>query len=339
MAFKIVRTTPLRAAPPPHDLEVFGKIGAEYVTQHCPTEDDLIATIHDADAVICVFEPFTRKVIERLTKMRVISQIGIGLDPIDLDAATDHGIIVTHEPDYCLEEVSDHTMAMILSCARKLRLVDKAVREGKWGTPDIREKILPPTSKLRGQTLGLVGFGRIPRTMVCKALGFGLKVIIYDPYISSAVLAGHQVERVEEFDQLLEQSDFISVHCALTKENRHMFDVEQFKKMKRTAFFINTARGGLVDENALHTALTEGYIQGAAIDVMEKEPPDMDHPLFKLDNILITSHTAQFSDAAFANLMMRPADEIVRVLEGKWPTVVANPNVMKKYVDRWGAMK
>jgi len=336
MALKVVRTTPPRNIP--HEEETFKKMGVAYVKKNCPTEEELIETLQDANAVICVFEPFTRKVMEKLTKMRVISQIGIGLDPIDLDAATDHGIIVTHEPDYCLEEVSDHAMAFILNCARKLRQGDIGVREGMWG-PEIREKILPPMSRLRGQTLGLVGFGRIPRTLVRKAQGFGLRVITYDPYIPRALLDGHQVEYMEELDPLLEQSDYISVHCALTKENRHMFGMEQFKKMKSTAFFINTARGALVDEKALYLALTEGYIQGAAIDVMEKEPPDPDNPLLKLENIMITSHVAQFSDAAFAALMGRPANEIIRVFEGKWPTVVANPRVMEKYAAKWGPMK
>jgi D-3-phosphoglycerate dehydrogenase len=336
MAFKVVRTTPPRNNP--LEDELFRDKGIDYLKKNCPTEEDLIETLQDADAVISVFEPFTRRVMETLSKMRVISQIGIGLDPVDLDAATDHGIIVTHEPDYCQEEVSDHAMSLILAFARKLPQVDRAVRKGKWG-PEIREKIMPPMSRLRGQTLGLVGFGRIPRTLVRKAQGFGLRVITYDPYIPKGVLDGHLVEYIESLDDLLERSDFVSVHCALTKENRHMFGLEQFRKMKRTAFFINTARGGLVDEKALHTALTQGYIQGAALDVMEKEPPDPDNPLIPLDNVLITAHVAQYSEAAFAELMERPSKEVLRVFEGKWPTVVANPAVMEKYVAKWGPMK
>lgn len=334
MAFKVVRTTPALLENPYWD-ELMARIGAEFVKEHCPTEDQVIAVAADADAVISVFEPFTRRVIESLAKLRMISQIGIGYDRIDVDAATERGIIVVNTPDYCLEEVSDHTMALLLACARKITGLNNVVKEGKWYEG---RALTSPQFKLRGQTLGLVGFGRIPRTLVRKAQGFGLRVIAYDPYVSEASVQGHYVELVD-LDRLLEESDYVSVHAALTEENRHMLGLDQFKRMKPTAFFINTARGGLVDEQALYKAITEGYIAGAALDVMEKEPPDADNPLLKLDNVIITAHTAQASDTAMEELMRRPGEEVVRVLEGQWPRGFVNPQVKEGYVQRFGAMR
>ncbi len=334
MAFKVVRTSPPLGEVPYWD-GLMAKIGAEFIKEHCPTEAQIIAAAKDADAVISLFEPFTKKVIDSLPKLRLISQIGIGYDFIDVDTATEAGVIVANTPDYCLEEVSDHTMALLLACARKITRLDNTVKQGKWYESRI---LTSPQFKLRGQTLGLVGFGQIARTVVRKAQGFGLRVIAYDPYISEASAQGHYVELVD-LDSLLRESDYISVHAPLTKESRHMFALEQFKKMKPTAFLINTARGGLVDEQALYTAITEGHIAGAGLDVLETEPPEADNPLLKLDSVIITAHTAQASDTAMAELMRRPGEEVVQVLEGQWPRGFVNPQVKEKYGQRFGPMK
>ena len=334
MAFKVVRTSPPLGEVPYWD-ELMAKIGAEFIKEHCPTEDQITALAKDADAVISLFEPFTKKVIDSLPKLRLISQIGIGYDLVDVDAATQAGVIVANTPDYCLEEVSDHTMALLLACARKITRINNVVKQGQWHEGRV---FTSPQFKLRGQTLGLVGFGQIARTVVRKAQGFGLRVIAFDPYASEASTQGHYVELVD-LDTLLQESDYVSAHAPLTKENRHMFTLDQFKKMKPTAFFINTARGGLVDEQALYSAITEGYIAGAALDVLEAEPPAPDNPLLKLDSIIITAHTAQASDTAMTELMRRPGEEVVRVLEGQWPRGFVNPQVKETYVQRFGPMK
>ena len=331
MAFKVVLTT--NRVNSPYEEEVIKNIGGDLVRTNCPTEDEVIAACHDADAAVGMFEPFSRRVVEKLERCRIIASIGIAYDKIDVVAATEHGIIVTNVPDYCLEELSDHTMALLLALNRKLIRVDRKAKEGKWGLE--ARQVLPPMHPLRGRTLGLVGFGRVPRTIVRKAQAFGLRVIAYDPYVTKASVEGHYVELVN-FDRLLAESDFVSCHAAVTPDNYHMFGLEQFKKMKPTAYFINTARGALVDEAALYTALTQGHIQGAALDVMEQEPPRADHPLLSLDNVIITCHTGQYSDTAIIALRQQPFDEVARVLRGEWPVGWLNPQVKDRYLERWG---
>ncbi|MBI4596071.1 MAG: C-terminal binding protein [Candidatus Tectomicrobia bacterium] len=322
------------------------EIGAELVKRLCRTgaeanEDELYAVAQDADAVITNIQPYTRRVIERLRKCRVISAIGIGYDWIDVQAATDHGICVVNVPDYCLEEVSAHAMALLLACSRKLVRVFDAVRAGKWNSAvpvEIRQGIQPPMFRLKGQTLGLVGFGNIARTLVPMAKGFGLRVIAYDPRVTASVGQQYGVELMG-LDRLLEQSDFVSLHASLATETRHMLGLKELKKMKPTAYFINTARGGLVDEEALYTALSEGYIAGAGLDVLDPEPPNPDNPLLKLHNVIITAHMAQYSDRAEQELWRRPAEAAIQVLKGEWPRGLVNAQVKEKFVARWGEMK
>ena len=341
MKFKVLLTVDYPGIP--YDEKVLTDVGAKFAKIPCKTEDELIATAKDADAIITIplMQAFPRRVIEKLDKCRIISSPGIGYDGIDLEAATERGICVTNVPDYCLEEVSDHAMALLLACARKLFRLDKAVREGKWDTlerPKIRYDIWPPMFRLKGQTLGLLGFGRIPRTIVPKAKGFGLRVITHDPYVPGEVAAELGVELVD-LDRLLRESDYISVHTALTNETKHILGLEQFKKMKPTAYLINTARGPLVDDAALYTALSKGYIAGAGLDVIEVEPPSLDNPLFKLDNVIITAHSAHYSDTSVIELRSRPAEEVARALKGEWPINVVNPKVKELYLQKWGKKK
>jgi len=336
MAFKIVRTFGMPANE--YEQEVMGKIGAtmevaSFMPGQC-TEDELLSVSRDADAVISVFEPFTRRVIEGLEKCRLLTNIGVGYQNIDVSAATDCGICVANNAWYCLEEVSDQAMALLLTLARKLPVLDKAVRGGKTGYADLgraRGRVF----RIRGQTLGLVGLGRIPRTLAPKAKGFGLRIIAYDPYIPPEIAKEAGVEMVD-FDRLLQESDYISIHAALTPENEKMFGLEQFKKMKPTAFLINTARGALVDSDALYTALTEGLIAGAGLDVTEPEPINPDNPLLKLENAIFTGHSAYFSETSVVEQRKGPIDEIARVLSGEWPSALVNPQVKEKFTQRWG---
>ena len=329
MALKVVNATPLGETP--YDQEVMQRIGAEYVLKYCPTEDDLIATAGDADAVITVMEPFTARVIENLKSCKVIAVSAIGYDLVDVPTATKRGICVCNAPEYCLDEMSDHAMALLLACARRIVSRNKYIKAA-----DTDHMPGGPVSKLRGQTLGLVGFGRIPRTLVRKAQGFGLKVIAHDPYVSRATVIGYDVELVPTLDALLERADFVSVHAALVPENRHMFGLEQFKRMKPTAYFINTARGGLVDEDALYTALNEGHIAGAGLDVTEPEM-NFESPLLTLDNLIYTGHFGFYSDTSIAELRRFPIDEVERVLGlGQWPYGLVNPQVKPAFAERWG---
>jgi len=342
MGFKVAITTPAAMPGLPHyGEEEYRKIGATLVQKLCRTEDDLLSIATDADAIIAAGVPYSRKVIEKLAKCRILSSIGIGYDGMDVDAATEHGIYITNVPDYCLEEMAEHTLALIFALGRKIVRFDRAVRAGKWDSRaplEIRQKIRPPMFQIRKQTLGLVGLGRIPRTLVPKAKGVGMKVIAFDPFVTKEAGAAIGVEMVS-LDQLLKESDFVSIHAALTKDNEKMIGAEQLKKMKRTAYLINTARGPLVDEAALVTALTTGVIAGAGLDVLDPEPPKPDNPLFKLENVIITPHSANYSDESAAELLRRPEEEVFRILKGQSPRCPVNPQVKAKFEAKWGKLK
>jgi D-3-phosphoglycerate dehydrogenase len=324
--------------PTEYEKQVLERMGAtmevaSFVPNQC-TEEDLLSVAGDADAVITVFEPFTRRVIEQLARCRLIANVGVGYQNIDVAAATDCGICVANNPLYCLEEVSDHAMALLLTLARKIIPLDRAIRTGRTGYRDMAE-VRGRVFRLRGQTLGLIGLGRIPRTLVPKAKGFGFRVIAYDPYAPAEVAQEAGVEMVS-LDRLLEESDFVSVHAALTPENRGMLGLEQFKKMKSTAFIINTARGALIDSDALYTALSEGIIAGAGLDVTEPEPIPPDSPLLKLDNVILTGHSAYFSETSVAEQYKWPIGEVELVFNGEWPRGLVNPQVKEKFAERWG---
>ena len=331
MPFKVVMIVANRMIP--HNEEDYRKIGVEFVTLPCQTEDEIIAATQDADAVITMMRPFTRKVIERLSKCKLIYNLGTGYEAIDVNAATEHGIYVSYPGDYCTEEVAEHTMALILACARKLLILDKAVRDGKWDSyakKEIRLRILPPMFQLKGQVLGLIGFGRILQRLVPKAKGFDLRIIAFDPYVSSSTFETLRVESVS-LDYLLKSSDYVSVHAAFTPKAWHMIGIDQFKIMKHTAFIINCARGEFIDEQALYLALTQGYIAGAALDVLEREVVGLDHPLLSLENVIITAHSAYYSEQSVLKYRQRPYEEIARIIKGQRPHQLLNPEVKGRF--------
>jgi len=315
----------------------YERLGAKYVEIPCKTEDEFMQASAEAYAVFVPIEPMTKRIIEHMRKCRIISVVGVGYDYVDVEAATEYGICVSNVPDYCTEEMSDHALALLLACARKIVMQVIGVRSGEWDdmvNPQIRAK-LPPIFRLRGQTLGIVGIGRIGSKLVYKGKYLGMKVIAYDPYVEANVAQEIGVELVE-FEHLLERSDFISLHMSLNDETRHMFGLEQFKRMKRSAFLINTARGGLIDEKALCTAVAEGYIAGAGLDVLEPEPPAPGNPLLKLDNILITAHSGFYSEQSITQVLRESEEEVFRVLSGGWPRNFVNPTVKQNFLRRWG---
>ena len=322
----------------------FQELGAEFISQRCDSDDDFIALARDADAIITVgsIRPVPRKIIESLAQCRLISNTQIGYDSIDTVAAAERGILVTNVPDYCVGEVSDHALALILACTRKVVHLDRAVKKGQWGLSatgvEIQQRLWPTMTQLEGQTLGLFGFGRVARALVPRAGGFGMRIIAHDPYVAPEVARQMGVEMVD-WKRLLNESDFISIHAALTAETRRIFSHEAFREMKPTACLINTARGGFVDEAALFQALKKGSIAMAALDVMDPEPPDPSNPLFTLDNFISTAHSAFYSPASEAERWHRPVLEVARVMRGQWPKAVVNPDAKEKYIARWGQMK
>ncbi len=287
------------------------RLDPEYRMAKSMSAEDILAVARDADAILVTYARLPGTLLRQLEHCKAIGRFGLGVDNIDLPAATELGIKVNYVPDYCLREVSDHAMALLLALARKVTLANKLVQSGRWELPPI-----VPLRRLEGQVLGLVGFGNIPRTLVPKAKAFGFNVITYDPYVSTDALASTGVESVS-FDDLLKRSDFISVHAPLQPATRGLMNAKAFAKMKKGAYLINTARGPLVDEAALVDALDSGHLGGAALDVVTTEPLAKDSPLIGRDNVILTPHTAFYSVEALEELQTKCATDVARVLSGE----------------------
>ena len=292
--------------------DVLARIGAELQVASEATPDEILRVATGADGLLVTYARITGPMIARMTRCRVISRFGIGVDNVDLDAATAAGIVVTKVPDYCIDEVSDHALALMMALARKIPASNAQVHGGGWSM-----RAVVPIHRLRGSVLGLVGFGRIPQLMVPKAQAFGLRVIAYDPYVPADVYAAAGVTSVE-FPELLQTSDFVSIHAPLVNETRGLFNAGVFRQMKPNAYLINTARGPIIDEQALADALDAGHLAGAGLDVMTQEPP-AGSPLVGRADVIITPHTAFYSEESLIELQTKAAQEVVRVLSGEMP--------------------
>jgi len=301
--------------------EVLGAIGADVQLASGPTPEEILKIAAGADALLVTYAKITADMIAQMPRCKIISRFGIGVDNVDLAAATAAGIVVTKVPDYCIDEVSDHAMALLLTAARKIVPSNAQVHAGRW-----EMKAVVPIHRLRGGVLGLVGFGRIPQLVAPKAKAFGLRVIAYDPFIPQEVFVREGVERVE-FPQLLSQSDFVSIHTPLMPETRGLFGADAFRQMKPTAYIINTARGPIVDEAALAVALDARQLAGAALDVMPNEPP-VGSPLIGRADVIITPHTSFYSEESLVELQRKAAQEVAAVLTGKAPKNPVNPEVL-----------
>ena len=280
--------------------------------------DDVVELARAADAIVVCYTHLPRAVVERLDRCKVISRTGVGVDNVDLDAATSRGIVVTFVPDYCQDEVSDHALALMLALSRRLPKLGAGTRDGRWETAAAK-----PSFRLRGQTLGLVGFGRISREVARKAQVFGVRVIAHDPYVDAATFVAGGVEACA-FGELLRQADFVSLHLPLTDETKHILGADELEAMKSSAHVINTSRGPLIDTAALRSAIEAGAIAGAGLDVLEVEPPAPDDPLLAAENVLITPHTAFYSEDSVAELQRKAFEQAVAVLRGEEPAYAAN---------------
>ncbi len=300
---------------PSLDIErsVLNELGAEVFATQATSEEELLGVVEEADALLVCYAPVTKRVIDRAQRCRIISRYGIGMDNVDVQAASAKGIVVTNVPDYCIEEVSDHALALLLACARKVPVLDRRVRAGRWDAKDA-----VPIYRLRGKVLGLVGFGKIPRVLARKARALGLEVVAFDPYVGAEDMHEHAARKVD-LEALLTQADFVSVHAPLTPRTRRMIDEAELRAMKPSAYLINTSRGPIVSEAALVRALQERWIAGAALDVLETEPPSQAHALFALDNVIVTPHVAFYSEESLKELQRKAAEEVARVLSGQRP--------------------
>jgi D-3-phosphoglycerate dehydrogenase / 2-oxoglutarate reductase len=302
--------------------EVLSKIGAEVQLAAEPTPETILRIAMNADALLVTYAKITADMIRQMTRCRIISRFGIGVDNVDLAAATSAGIVVTKVPDYCIDEVSDHTLALLLALVRKIPSSNARVHAGRW-----EMKAVVPIHRLRGTVLGLVGFGRIPRLVAPKAQSFGIRVVAHDPFVPQEIFSRGSVEHVE-FGELLKISDYVSIHSPLVPETQNLFSDDVFRQMKRGAYLVNTARGPIVDEAALARALDAGYLAGAALDVLPQEPPS-GSPLFGRDNVIITPHTSFYSEESLVDLQIRAAEEVARVLTGQAPRNAVNPEALQ----------
>src|SRR5580704_6058343 len=291
--------------------KALARLDPEYRMAKSAAADDILAVARDAEAVLVTYAKLPRDLLRQLKNCKAIGRFGLGVDNIDLPAAKELGIAVNYVPDYCLREVSDHAMALLLALARKVTFSNRLVQSGRWEVPPI-----VPLRRLDGQVLGLIGFGNIPRTLAPKAKAFGLHVLTHDPYVSQDVLAAAGVDGVS-FDELLARSDFISVHAPLLPATRGLMNAAAFAKMQKGAYLINTARGPLVDEAALVAALDSGHLGGAALDVVTAEPLSQDSALVGRDNVILTPHTAFYSVEALKELQTKCASDVARVLSGE----------------------
>jgi D-3-phosphoglycerate dehydrogenase len=308
------------------DIEraIVEQAGFELVAAQCKTEDEVIEVAHAAAAVVAQYATISARVIAALPECRVIARYGTGVDIVDVDAATRHDVLVTNVPnDWCEDEVADHALALLLAVARKITVYDRATRGGTW-----QWKSGAPIHRLRGSVLGLLSFGSIARAIAARASGFGMQITAHDPFVSTEEIAAAGVEAVS-FDELITESDCLVIQAPLTSQTHHLFDEAQLRRMKPTAILINTARGPIVDDRALHRALTEGWIAGAGLDDIEEEPAKVsvwrpDNPLFGLDNVVVTPHAAYYSEESIGTVRRFAAEEVVRVLTGQAPLSPVN---------------
>jgi D-3-phosphoglycerate dehydrogenase len=314
------------------EMEALVPLDAEIVEVAARTEDEFIDAVHDADALYAKGRPITRRIIDSLERCRVIALGSVGVDSVDIAAATARGIPVTNVPDTFIEEVADHAMMLILATYRRLVTMDRFVRDGRWteGRP-----LLSQYPRLMGQTLGFVAFGHVARAVAVRARAFGVHLLAYDPYLEELVMTRYGVEPVG-LSELLQRSDIVSMHAPSTPEAHHLLTEHHFRSMKPDAIFINTGRGPTVDEGALIRALQEGWIAAAGLDVLEQEPPAPTNPLLKMENVILTPHVASASARFDPMRKRRVGEEIALVLSGRWPRSCVNPSVLEKSgLRRW----
>src|SRR5262245_38854304 len=310
------------------EREILGELGAELVVAESGEPDELVELADGCEAILTNWRRVPPQALDRAPGCLVVSRYGVGVDNIPVDHATELGILVVNVPDFCLQEVSDHAMALVLACARRVARYARETREGTWRLDG------PGLPRLSEQTLGLVGFGNIARALVPKARGFGMRVLAWTPRLEPG--AAGDVEVARDLEQLLDESDYVSLHAPALPETTGLIGESQLRAMKPTAYLVNTSRGALVDEDALVRALREGWIAGAAVDVLRQEPPPADHPLLALDNAIVTPHAAFYSDTAIVELQTKAATNVARVLGGTLPATVINPAVRERAAYRAG---
>jgi D-3-phosphoglycerate dehydrogenase len=314
------------------ELEALAEV-ADIVEIQAETSAEFAAAAADADAIITSWGiHIDAEIIARLKKGVVIGVGSVGVDMVDVEAATAAGLVVTNVPDVFIEEVADHALMLLLSAGRRTSIMANMVSDGRWseGRP-----LLNHIPRLMGQTLGLLAFGNVARCTARRAAAFGMRVIAHDPYVSELAISEVGVEPVS-FSELLERSDYLSVHAPLNDETHHLLDAAAFAQMKPNVVIINTARGPIICEDDLITALNDGKIAGAGLDVLEQEPPNPDNLLLAMDNVIVTPHVASATTRMRPETRRRVGREVALVLKGRWPMSCVNPTVLPRVsLERW----
>lgn len=327
MAFKVVTTTPRTGYAFEYEKESLDSIGAEIVVVPVQNQQQFSAAVADADALMMgQGMNATADLIKGLKQCKIIVNGGVGVDRIDVDAATEATIPVVNVPDVWLNEVADHAMLLLLASIRKLVYANEITSKGQWA--EVYQK-LRPVPRIQGKTLGLIAFGNIARNVAKRAQAFGMRVVAFDPFIGPEVMAEHGVES-RSLEDLLRESDFVSAHAPHNRHTHHLMSEAQFALMKPTAIFVNTGRGRVVDEPALIAALQAGKIAAAGLDVTEQEPADPNNPLRTMENVILTPHTAYYSDEAYVESRRRVGQEIAAIFGGKRPRNCVNPSVLER---------
>ncbi|CAN5741646.1 C-terminal binding protein [soil metagenome] len=304
------------------EQEILGRVGATLLVAARGDEAELVNLAPQADAILTCWQKVTPNVLDAARTCRIVARYGIGLDNIAVDHATSLGIPVTNVPDFCLDEVSDHAMALILSCARRIVAFASETRSGTWN-PSAAQQL----RRVRGKTLGIVGHGAIARTLIPKARAFGLDILVFTPRIEPGEIEPG-VNATNDLYALLVAADFVSIHAPATTETRNLIDATALKAMNPSAWLINTSRGALVDEAALINALRSGQISGAALDVLAAEPPESSNPLLSMENVIITPHVAFSSEEAVQDLQRDASQRVLEALSGEVPGHLVNPSVL-----------
>ncbi len=320
MGFVVIHTDPLHTDFS-HERAELGAIGAELRVLQVKTEEEVAATCKDADALIVTYAKVGRAALAGMPKLKIMVRSGVGYDSLDVAAATARKVMVCNVPDYCISDLAEHTMALLLSWWRRIGELDQLVRREGWGRP------VRPAYRLEGKTLGLLGLGRMGQAVAVRARGFGVKLAAYDPHVPDTVFAGLGVERLR-LDDLCAASDVLTIHALLSAETREIICERTLRLMKRTAVIVNTARGGVIKTDDLVRAIHEGWIAGAALDVVEPEPLPMDHPIRNLSRVLLTPHAAWYSEDAEPELRRRAAQIVAQGLKRERPASLLNPEVL-----------
>jgi len=320
MGFLVIHTDP-HHTDFRHERAELDAIGATLRPLNVTSEAEVAAACRDADALLVTYAKIGKVALAGMPKLKIVVRTGVGYDSLDVPAATERKVMVANVPDYCISDLAEHTMALLLTWWRRTAELDQQVRTEGWGRP------LKPAYRLEGKTLGILGMGRMGQAVAARARGFGLKLVGYDPYTPPAAFAAVAVEPVS-LESLLRTSDIVTIHALLSAETHGIICQQTLRQMKPTALIVNTARGGLIVTDDLVRALQEGWIAGAALDVTDPEPLPMGHPLRNLPRVLVTPHAAWYSEEAEPELRRRAARTIVEALRGERPASLLNPEVL-----------